>query len=164
MFLQNLIKRFSFSLTVDTDHQWLSQIPKPKSDPFFTSIESPEFETEDDPPPFIALEIIRFSKLLECTETGLAEYVEPTSLGHRQRVWAPHTHLRHLATKGLFLLLIFLAFSNGWREVLGVGHRVLRYWVLYSLRRIKFGPLRRDGLSRWCTFLFEIRRPRGWIQ
>ena len=59
---------------------------KPKSDPFFTSIESPEFETEDDPPPFIALEIIRFSKLLECTETGLAEYVEPTSLGHRQRV------------------------------------------------------------------------------
>ncbi|KAM3698887.1 hypothetical protein ACJW31_06G220400 [Castanea mollissima] len=63
--------------------------PKSNSDQFVTSKESHELEdieTKDDPPPFKALEIIGLSELLECTEVGHVEYVEPTSFGHWQRV------------------------------------------------------------------------------
>ena len=59
--------------------------PKSNSDQFVTFKESHELEdkeTEDDPPPFKALEIIGPSELLECTEVGPVEYVEPTSFGH----------------------------------------------------------------------------------
>ena len=62
------------------------------------------------------------------------------------------------ATKRLFLLLlIFRAFSIGRPETLRVGH-----WVWYSLRRIKRQPRGRNGLSRWCAILLEIRLPIGW--
>ena len=110
----------------------------------------------------IGISLIWLLELLDCTEVNPSKYVESNSFEHKPCSWAPYKHMQLLATKRPFLLLllllwIFLACSSCRREVLWIGH-----WVWYSLRRIKLGPRLRNGLSRWCTILFEICRFCGW--